>query len=73
MGKNNCARENKLAYSPVNCIIFTTTTNVTSTTKKKIIVIIINKNKQIMHLDIRWTTNGRFKKWKLKKGDSNRF
>lgn len=35
MGKNNCARENKLAYSPVNCIIFTTTTNVTSTTKKK--------------------------------------
>ena len=33
-GRNNCARENKLAYSPLNCVIFTTTPNITSITKK---------------------------------------
>ena len=34
-GKNNCARENELAHSPLNYVIFTTTINVTMSTTEK--------------------------------------
>ena len=74
-GRNNCWRENELAYSPLHCDTFTTTTNVTRITKKNYCD--YDEQKQTNNA-LRYRVDPKMEgfknwNWKLKKGDSNQF